>query len=273
MQWSGSLTPASRRRSTGSRSAAGSRTAATSRCRCSAIAPDRRRRRRHDHELQRADVLLRRRAVLPDRRRLQRLRRDRRRQLGCGHPLRAETFPNAARPNNVIAPFWTDLNPSASGGARSASDTVSDGVEHLDHRRLGAVRNFSNATTHTCEIWLRARRTGRQGADHDRASSSRSRTAAAQRRRRATRARASNWGAENRDGTSGKNIALRRRPTARSTPSTLAPPIPGGSRDDPVRRVEQEARHVPVRRHDDVRPDDRARPRSADAHGHSVGAG
>ena len=24
-------------------------------------------------------------------------------------------FPNAARPNNVLAPFWTDLNPSATG--------------------------------------------------------------------------------------------------------------------------------------------------------------
>ena len=27
-----------------------------------------------------------------------------------------QTFPNAARPNNVIAPFWTDLNPAAGGG-------------------------------------------------------------------------------------------------------------------------------------------------------------
>src|SRR5207245_2365350 len=27
-------------------------------------------------------------------------------------------FPNAARPNNVIAPFWTDLNPGAGGAIR-----------------------------------------------------------------------------------------------------------------------------------------------------------
>ena len=32
-----------------------------------------------------------------------------------------QTFPNAARPNNVLAPFWTDLNPAAVGGGSSAS--------------------------------------------------------------------------------------------------------------------------------------------------------
>ena len=26
-----------------------------------------------------------------------------------------QTFPDAARPNNVLAPYWTDLNPGAGG--------------------------------------------------------------------------------------------------------------------------------------------------------------
>ena len=57
-------------------------------------------------------------------------------------------FPNAARPNNVLAPLWTDLNPAGGGAIR---------VAHAD-RRLRArwivvdwagVKNFGNATTHS----------------------------------------------------------------------------------------------------------------------------
>src|SRR5205085_10343677 len=32
-----------------------------------------------------------------------------------------QTFPNAARPNNVVAPFWTDTNPPAGGAIRIAT--------------------------------------------------------------------------------------------------------------------------------------------------------
>ena len=34
-----------------------------------------------------------------------------------------QTFPNPARPNNVLAPFWTDLNPAAGGAIRIATLT------------------------------------------------------------------------------------------------------------------------------------------------------
>ena len=32
-------------------------------------------------------------------------------------------FPNAARPNNVLAPLWSDLNPAGAGSIRVASLT------------------------------------------------------------------------------------------------------------------------------------------------------
>ena len=33
-------------------------------------------------------------------------------------------FPNAARPNNVIAPLWSDLNPAGSTAASAASGSA-----------------------------------------------------------------------------------------------------------------------------------------------------
>ena len=68
---------------------------------------------------------------------LERLRRDRRRN-GADVIFAPQTFPNPARPNNVIAPFWTDLNPT---GRRCGHDPdrrrSPDGVTRLAHRRLG----------------------------------------------------------------------------------------------------------------------------------------
>ena len=101
------------------------------------------RRRRHDHELQRADVLLRRRAVYEDRRRVERLHRDRRR-YGADIVFTPQTFPNTARPNNVIAPLWSDLNP-AGPVARSGSATLSGGAISWIVVDWDGVKNFGNA--------------------------------------------------------------------------------------------------------------------------------
>ncbi len=38
-----------------------------------------------------------------------------------------QSLPNAAAPNNVLAPFWTDLNPAAAGGVRVG--ILSDGAD------------------------------------------------------------------------------------------------------------------------------------------------
>jgi subtilisin family serine protease len=119
-----------------------------------------------------------------------------------------QTFPNAARPNNVVAPFWTDLNPAAAGGGTIRIGTLTDGSTTWVVIDFNRVKNFSNATTHSGEIWARlaagAAGTGPAseewtvvygtGADAGNAAAG-------------DPGSAINWGAENRDGSSGKNVA------------------------------------------------------------------
>jgi hypothetical protein len=107
-------------------------------------------------------------------------------------------FPNPARPNNVLAPWWTDLNPSATGAGAIRIATLSGGGQSWVVIDWAGVKNFGNATTHNFEIWLRrgttavseqitySYGTNSGGGDPDSGS---------------------NWGAENRDGSSGANIA------------------------------------------------------------------
>jgi hypothetical protein len=61
-------------------------------------------------------------------------------------------FPNAARPNNVVAPLWTDLNPAAGGQIRAATLSGNESFFIVDFH---TVRNFSNTTTHSFEVWIR----------------------------------------------------------------------------------------------------------------------
>ena len=64
-------------------------------------------------------------------------------------------FPNAARPNNVIAPMWSDLNPSTAGAGhprRHASRRARNTWIVVDWE---GVKNFGNATTHSFQIWIR----------------------------------------------------------------------------------------------------------------------
>src|SRR5439155_6515668 len=66
-----------------------------------------------------------------------------------------QTFPNAARPNNVVAPLWNDLNPAGGGGAGGIRiATLSDGSTRWLVVDYNGVKNFSNATTHTFELWF-----------------------------------------------------------------------------------------------------------------------
>src|SRR2546430_15769488 len=72
-----------------------------------------------------------------------------------------QSFPNTARPNNTLALLWTDLNPAGGGGAGNIRVAVlSDGPPGPTTTSWlvvdwGGVKNFSNATTHSFEIWLR----------------------------------------------------------------------------------------------------------------------
>ena len=66
-------------------------------------------------------------------------------------------FPNANRPNNVIAPLWTDLNP-AGRPARSGSATLTAAPNIWIVVDWAGVKNFGNATTHSFEVWLQIAR-------------------------------------------------------------------------------------------------------------------
>jgi hypothetical protein len=139
-----------------------------------------------------------------------------------------QTFPNAARPNNVVAPFWTDLNPAAVGGGFIRIGTLTDGsstwlVVDFDH-----VKNFSNATTHSGELWFRlASGAAGTGPSSEQITMDYGSGTAPANAALGDPGSAMNWGAENRDGTSGKNI-----PSAPADGSEYRPvlgaPVPGG---------------------------------------------
>jgi hypothetical protein len=63
-------------------------------------------------------------------------------------------FPNASRPNNTVAPLWSDLNPAGGGSIRVSvlSGGANDGWVVVDWDN---VKNFGNATTHSFEIWFK----------------------------------------------------------------------------------------------------------------------
>lgn len=62
-------------------------------------------------------------------------------------------LPNAARPNNVVAPFWTDLNPAAAGALRIG--TLSDGLTTWLVADYEGVQEFSTpGLTHTFQVWI-----------------------------------------------------------------------------------------------------------------------
>lgn len=62
-------------------------------------------------------------------------------------------FPDPTRPNNVLAPFWTDLNPPAGGALRIA--TLTDGVNTWIVLDWDAVKEFSLPRLNSFEIWIR----------------------------------------------------------------------------------------------------------------------
>jgi hypothetical protein len=63
-----------------------------------------------------------------------------------------QDMPDATPPNNVIAPFWTDLNPAAGGAMRI--DTLTDGVSTWLVLDWDGVEEFSGAATDSFEIWI-----------------------------------------------------------------------------------------------------------------------
>jgi subtilisin family serine protease len=130
-----------------------------------------------------------------------------------------QTMPNTARPNNVVAPFWTDLNPAAAGGVRIA--TLTDGDNTWIVVDWEAVRNFSNTTAHSFQIWVRI-----DGEDAGTGPASEEVTLAYGTIGTGDPGTGTGHGAENRTGTSGVNFT-----PASDTDWTVntSPPLPGGS--------------------------------------------
>jgi hypothetical protein len=136
-----------------------------------------------------------------------------------------QSFPDAAKPNNVLAPFWTDLNTTGGSGSSNVSkvNVLTDGDSDWIIVDFEAVKNFSNATTHTGEIWIRTSAKNHTGAPGEQLTISYGMANAAA----GDPGSAMNWGAENRDGSSGLNI-----PSAPADASEYRPmlgaPVAGG---------------------------------------------
>jgi hypothetical protein len=123
-----------------------------------------------------------------------------------------QTFPNKTRPNNVIAPLWTDLNPGAAGAIRVS--VLGGGGYSWIVVDWDRVRNFSNPTTHSFEVWLQ-RPVGPAGTgpgseavtvDYGPNLSIPADGTGLGNASLGDPGTGVNWGAENVDGTSGKNI-------------------------------------------------------------------
>jgi hypothetical protein len=143
-----------------------------------------------------------------------------------------QSFPNAARPNNTLAPLWTDLNPPGGGAIRIG--TLTDGssswiVIDWDH-----VKNFGNATTHSFEVWLQMSTGAHTGPSSEAITFSYgpNKTFPGDGTGLGNAGSGDpdsgqNWGAENRDGSSGLNIASAPADGSEYRP-VLGGPVPGG---------------------------------------------
>lgn len=63
-----------------------------------------------------------------------------------------QTLPDPEPPNNVLAPFWTDLNPAAGGALRAAF--LSDGVTTWVVLDWENVPNFGDGELNNFQIWV-----------------------------------------------------------------------------------------------------------------------
>jgi hypothetical protein len=63
-----------------------------------------------------------------------------------------QTFPDPNRPNNVLAPFWTDLNPAAGGGVRIG--ILTDGVDDWLIVDWEGVPTFGTTQLQSFQIWI-----------------------------------------------------------------------------------------------------------------------
>ncbi len=63
-----------------------------------------------------------------------------------------QPIPSAAIPNNILAPFWTDLNPDF--GGRILVNTLTDGVNSWIVVEWEAVSNYGDGELNTFQVWI-----------------------------------------------------------------------------------------------------------------------
>jgi subtilisin family serine protease len=63
-----------------------------------------------------------------------------------------QSLPNPTAPNNVLAPFWTDLNPAAGGNLYAAE--LTDGTNFWIVLEWEAVPDWTNGLTQSFQIWI-----------------------------------------------------------------------------------------------------------------------
>jgi hypothetical protein len=63
-----------------------------------------------------------------------------------------QVLPDPARPNNVLAPFWTDLNPGSGGALRAAA--LTNGVNTWIVLDWEDVPTWSGSETDSFQIWI-----------------------------------------------------------------------------------------------------------------------
>jgi subtilisin family serine protease len=71
---------------------------------------------------------------------------------GSGAPAQNQHLPSTDTPNNVIAPWWTDLNPGAGGAIRIGM--LNDGADTWIVVDWAAVKEFGAAKYDTFELWI-----------------------------------------------------------------------------------------------------------------------
>jgi subtilisin family serine protease len=129
-----------------------------------------------------------------------------------------QTFPNIARPNNVLAPYWTDLNPPAGApGSGVRINVLTDGVNDWIVVDWENVPVFTSNAPRSFQMWIGLVGNTPAGDDITFAYGNNIGPGDG--------ASGLNSGAENRDGTSGKN----RLPASNETVRVItSPPSPGG---------------------------------------------
>jgi len=122
-----------------------------------------------------------------------------------------QAFPDAGPPNNVVAPLWTDLNPAQGGAMRVG--ILTDGVNDWLIADWEGVVVYGSGRAQSFQVWIQLGATEGTWMAYGALTTPFASDGA-------------NAGAENRDGTSGRNIA----PAANSDWTVnMSEPIPGGS--------------------------------------------